>query len=374
VMSKMNLKSLVLSSDDKTTRILRRVLSDLEIDIEHCSTSDQMIRRLTRDRFEAFIVDCSDTDAARSTLRAIKAAPVNKRALSIVLVESQIGLKGGFDMGAHFVLHKPLTVERAKSSFRAVRALMKRERRAQLRVPVQIALDCAGSLCRYRAKTLDLCEGGMAVQFDGQKPRESIFRFSFQLPGVDPKFEFLGEMAWQGDNDQVGVRFRDLPPQERLALRDWLNRQLPDIGPDDPPIPCRLTDLSLAACYVTTSAPFPVSTRVILSIRAGGLEARVCGMVRIAHAEYGMGIEFLQSSPEYEDQLRPMVEILRSKDGAAPEVAVEPDGLETAPQDMTASTPASDDVLVKLFHQEAHLPVEAFLEQMQWQRQLEESS
>ena len=31
----MNLKSLLLSSDEKTVRILRRVLSDLEITIEH---------------------------------------------------------------------------------------------------------------------------------------------------------------------------------------------------------------------------------------------------------------------------------------------------------------------------------------------------
>ncbi|MGB9237113.1 MAG: hypothetical protein WCC04_22115, partial [Terriglobales bacterium] len=133
----MSLKSLLLSSDDKTVRVLRRVLSDLEIGLQHCSSSDESIRRITRQRFEAIIVDCSDPLDAGNVLRAAKAAPVNKRALSIVLVEAKVGLKGGFDMGAHFVLHKPLAVERAKSSFRAVRALMKSERRLQLRVPVQ---------------------------------------------------------------------------------------------------------------------------------------------------------------------------------------------------------------------------------------------
>ncbi len=53
----MNLKSLLLSSDEKTVRILRRVLSDLEIGVEHCSATDDAIRRITRQRFEAIIVD-----------------------------------------------------------------------------------------------------------------------------------------------------------------------------------------------------------------------------------------------------------------------------------------------------------------------------
>src|ERR1039458_742917 len=106
----MDLKSLLLSSDDRTVRILRRVLSDLEISVEHCADSEEAVRRLTRQRFEAIIVDCSDTEESGNVLRASKAAPVNKRALSIVLVENNVGLKGGFEMGAHFVLDRKSVV------------------------------------------------------------------------------------------------------------------------------------------------------------------------------------------------------------------------------------------------------------------------
>src|ERR1019366_6501492 len=51
--SSMGLKSLLLSSDEKTVRVLRRVLSDLEIGVEHCTAVDEAIRRITRQRFEA---------------------------------------------------------------------------------------------------------------------------------------------------------------------------------------------------------------------------------------------------------------------------------------------------------------------------------
>src|ERR1700682_5156200 len=193
----MELKSLLLSSDEKTVRVLRRVLSDLEIDVEHCSGADDAIRRITRQRFEAIIVDGANVEKAGSVLRGAKASPVNSRALGIVLVEPSVGLKGGFEIGAHFVLHKPLSVERAKASFRAVRALMKRERRLQLRVAVQIPVECYGSGA-YKAKTLDLCEGGMALSFLARYTKETSLRFYLELPGIEQKLEIYGEVALAG--------------------------------------------------------------------------------------------------------------------------------------------------------------------------------
>src|SRR5215813_10491395 len=186
----MSLKSLLLSSDEKTVRILRRVLSDIEIGVDHCLSADAAIRKITRQRYEAIIVDCSNPNEATAVLKAAKAAPANNRAIAIVLVESGVGLRGGFEMGAHFVLHKPLSSERAKASFRAVRALMKRERRRQLRVAVQIPVECRGfgSAVTYKAKTLDLCEGGMSIQFPGPIPKETSLRFALELPTMEKKF------------------------------------------------------------------------------------------------------------------------------------------------------------------------------------------
>ena len=272
----MNLKSLLVSSDERTVRILRRVLSDLEIDVEHCSAADDAIRRITRQRFEAIIVDGANAEEAGSVLRGAKAAPVNKRALGIVLVEAPVGLKGGFEMGAHFVLHKPLAVERAKTSFRAVRALMKRERRLQLRVAVQVPVECFGA-GRYKAKTIDLCEGGMAIQFSGRVAKESPLRFSLDLPGMDAKLELHGDLAWEGNGDQAGVRFKDATDEDRNILRQWLNSQLLEPEPDDPPVNCRLSDLSLGGCYLTTNSPFPRGTRVILSIKTADVAVRTGG-------------------------------------------------------------------------------------------------
>ncbi|HKM49462.1 MAG TPA: PilZ domain-containing protein [Terriglobales bacterium] len=372
----MNLKSLLLSSDEKTVRILRRVLGDLEIDVEHCYSADDAICRITRQRFEAIIADATNREDAGNLLRAAKAAPVNKRALTIVLVESPVGLKGGFELGAHFVLHKPLAVERAKGSFRAVRALMKRERRLQLRVEVQIPVECIGS-GQYSAKTLDLCEGGMAVQFSGRVKKENSLHFSLELPGVNQRLEIDGELAWEGYQNRAGVRFTNTTDEQRNLLRQWLNSQLPEPEQDDPPVNCRLTDLSLGGCYLTTSSPFPRRTRVILKIKTGDLEVRAGGVVLVAHSEFGMGVEFLQTTTEQRNQVLRMITTLRANGDKSPQLLVEPDGLETPASDdnvdmfQSSKTEVSgtEDTLVDLFRNQFQVPVETFLEQMREQRQ-----
>ena len=383
----MGLKSLLLSSDEKTVRVLRRVLSDLEIDVEHCTAVDEAIRRITRQRFEAIIADGANVEDAGSLLRGAKAAPVNKRALTVVLVEAPVGLKGGFELGAHFVLHKPLAVERAKASFRAVRAMMKRERRLQLRVPVQIPVECFGwGSRRYRAETLDLCEGGMAIQFSERAKKENSLRFSFELPGMISQgmghiVEIHGELAWEGDGARAGVRFVNATDDQRNALRQWLNSQLAEPEQDDPPVTCRLTDLSLGACYLATNSPFPRRTRVILKIRTADLEIRAGGIVLVAHPEFGMGVEFLQSTTEQRDQVLRMITTLRANGDKSPQLQVEPDGLETSSSDKSVAmfqsfgteSSRADDTLVNLFRQKSETPVEVFLEQMRAQRHAIES-
>jgi len=375
----MELKSLLLSSDEKTVRVLRRVLSDLEINVELCSSAEDAIRRITRQRFEAIIVDGANAEKAGSVLRGAKASPVNSRALGIVLVEPSVGLKGGFEIGAHFVLHKPLAVERAKASFRAVRALMKRERRLQLRVAVQIPVECYGS-DRYKAKTIDLCEGGMAIQFSGRVAKENLLRFALELPGMDQKLEIYGELAWGGNGDQAGVRFKDTTDEQRNIIRQWLSSHLPEPDQDDPPVSCRLSDLSLGGCYLTTGSPFPRGTRVVLSIKTADLEVQTGGVVLVAHPEFGMGVEF-QTTLEQRDHVHRVITTLRVNGDKSPEIQVDPDGLETPLPDgslaafpvSAAKVSATDDTLVDLFRHKFQVPVESFLQQMREQHQSVES-
>src|SRR5438477_4080110 len=177
------LQSLLLCTDDKVVRVLRRVLSELEIGVEQVSDVETAMQRLTRQRFEAIIVDCETPEIASRMLKGIRLSPVNQRAISVAIIDGQGELKGAFELGAHFVLFKPISLERNKSSFRSVRALMKRERRRHARVPVELQVEIvvgggSGSLHRV---TVDLAEIGMAVKIGSSKLPPS-FQVRFALP------------------------------------------------------------------------------------------------------------------------------------------------------------------------------------------------
>ena len=368
----MSLKSLLLCSDEKIVRVLRRVLSDLEIGIEHCTDPDGAIRKLTRQRFEAVIIDCTDLKTATSVLKSARSAPCNKRAIAVAIMEGHSGLRSAFDMGAHFVLHKPVVMERAKASFRAARALMKRERRRNTRVSIQIPVIVSNPETGFRqtTKTTDLSEGGLAVQFARQQKDPGPWLVSFTLPGSKQNIEVGGQVAWQNPSGQIGIRFATMPVDLAHDLRVWLNQNSPESEKDDPPVGCKLTDLSLGGCYLEIASPFPPRTRIVLSMKAGKHELRVEGVIRVMHPDAGMGVEFTQTTAEQRDHVGTFIKTLTAAGNLLPELLVEPEGLETNQSMEQSSKPASDieDPLLDLFHQKASLPTELFLSELRKQR------
>ncbi|HKH97573.1 MAG TPA: PilZ domain-containing protein [Candidatus Sulfotelmatobacter sp.] len=364
----MSLNALVLCSDEKIVRVLRRTLGDLDIGIEVCADSDTALRKLTRRRFEAIIVDCAG-EGSSDVLRSARIAPCNKQAVAVAIVDSTISLKAMFDIGAHFVLYKPVSSERAKSSFRAARALMKSERRRNARVPVQIpvVMRSPGAGGNMKVTTVDLSEGGMAVRI-GQRPRSNgRWQIAFTLPGTETSLELCAEFAWEGTTPQVGLRFVAVSPEATLQLRDWLKKNSPDAEPDDPPVRCQLSDMTMGGCYLELSSPFPASSRVALSMRAAGVEVRAHGVVRVMHPDKGMGVEFTQATPEHRAAVEKFLQVLSGNRTLLPELLVEPEGLESGTGNGHTLPVVTDDPLLQLFRGEP-LPVEAFHAALRQQR------
>jgi c-di-GMP-binding flagellar brake protein YcgR len=368
----MSLKSLVLCSDEKIVRVLRRTLGDLEIGVELCSDSEGALRKLTRQRFEAIIVDCADPGSAE-VLRSARTALCNKRAVAVAIVEPSTGLRSVFDTGAHFVLYKPVSTERAKSSFRAARALMKRERRRNFRIPVQIPMLIRSpeSDATLKVTTTDLSEGGMAVRVPKGRRPTGRWNVSFTLPGTDTTLALMAEFAWEGTAAQAGLRFVDIAEESAQQLRGWLKRNSPEAEQDDPPVRCQLTDLSLGGCYLEIPSPFPVLTRVTLSMSAGSVDLRAEGVVRVMHPDKGMGVEFTQATPHHRKALEKFLGVLTGNRNLLPELLVEPEGLDLEPRansENDAEQSEFDDPLLGLFRSQATLPADSFFAELRKQR------
>jgi CheY-like chemotaxis protein len=362
------LQALLLCSDDKVVRVLRRVLTDLEIGVEHCTEQDSAIQKLTRQRFEAVIVDCTTPVIAAKILKGLKSAPANNRAIAVAIINGQEDLKRAFELGAHFVLRKPIALDRTNASFRSVRALMKRERRRHARIPVElpvkIHMENAGRTLHVH--TADLSENGMAIKSRVQLPPS--FGLQFELPGTSTDIQCRGEIAWEGKPLQ-GIRFRDIPGPASAELKSWIARQLVSEA-DDPPVNCRLTDLSLSACYLETESPFPVRTRLQIAMKVRELELQTEGIVRVMHPGSGMGVQFTEENDRESKRVENFIRTLVSTEGAVPEVEVKPDSIDNSPEAFAEQQTGGDqsDPLLSLFHIGSQLPAVEFYSELRKQR------
>jgi DNA-binding response OmpR family regulator len=365
------LQSLLLCTDDTVVRVLRRVLSELEIGVEQCADLDSTVQKMTRQRFEAVVVDCISPEVTAKVLRGIRSAPANKRAVVVAIIDGQSAAKGATELGAHFVLFKPLSIERTRSSFRAVRALMKRERRRNVRVPVElpVELQFEGSQGSMRTVTSDLGENGIAVKTKNHK-LPSAFRVRFTLPGsTGTEIETRGEVAWEGATI-VGVRFRDLAPEMSEQLKLWIARQFAGAEADEPTVSCKLTDLSLSACYLQTESPFPLRTRLQLMMKVRELELQIEGIVRLMHPSAGMGVEFTQHTSTQKTRVEEFIQTLVTTTGAVPDLQVKPDAIDNSPSAFSSEKMGDDqgDPLLSLFRAKAEIPAELFHAELRKQR------
>jgi hypothetical protein len=71
------------------------------------------------------------------------------------------------------------------------------------------------------------------------------------------------------------------------------------------------TDISMGGCFICTSKPLPVKTRVRAIFRYKEQVVETLGIIRIVKPRIGMGIEFLDVEPPYDRVLVRWLEQLR---------------------------------------------------------------
>jgi hypothetical protein len=133
----------------------------------------------------------------------------------------------------------------------------------------------------------------------------------------------------------------------------------------------RLTDISAGACYLETAEPFAVDTTVLLSIRVSNTEWLLDGVVRVSHAQTGMGVEFT-GVPAHDRRAR-VKELIDRLVGnrEVPRIFVgrkEGQRLAPEPASIVLTDDESPDPLLELIRNGASLTVEQFLSDLRTQR------
>ena len=266
----MSLSSLLVCEDGPSAQMLRQVLEELGIRVESCADTGRAAFRLAQERFDAVILDCQLQKDVNALLHETRASRLNDSTLAVAVVEGQQNVREMFSLGVNLVLYKPLSYERAVSSLRAARSLMRKERRRTPRASVhtQAMIDYAGG-DREKATLVDLTEGGMAVNFGKRLPTSKLY-FQFALPGQGVNVRLSGQVVWQEWNGRAGVQFVDVPQSSLRALRAWLRLNVPDDSEEAPSLSTVTVELQDTP-MPESSAPNPVlPTASVSAVERGG--------------------------------------------------------------------------------------------------------
>jgi CheY-like chemotaxis protein len=219
----MALTSLLVCPDAQAVQVFSRILQDMDIAVEPCGDPRMAQARLDELHFDALLVDCQDEKAAAELITHARNRSLNKTMVVIAIVSGGNEVRDIFAKGANFILHKPISHERAAHSMRAARGLMRSERRVRPRIPVHADASIAyAGKEDVTAALVDLSEGGIAFRSDIKFPPYCKVYFQFALPGNSSLIRLSGEVMWQDSSGRVGIRFAQVPQTSRRVLNDWL--------------------------------------------------------------------------------------------------------------------------------------------------------
>jgi len=223
----MVLDSLILSKDPEVLRVIRPTLEKLSIEVEICHEARAGADILISDKFDAVIVDCDDLNGGLAVLQGLKTTPSNRNSVAFAILNGKrTTTQQAFDMGANFVLQKPISALNASRCFHAALNFMVKERRRYFRHPVKMLVKVVVEGKTLNATSTNISEGGMALMLREALPKGAAPCLKFSLPGKNIHMEVEAEVAWADVKGLAGLRFQNVPKTSQEQLEHWLDEQM----------------------------------------------------------------------------------------------------------------------------------------------------
>ncbi|MFZ3213334.1 MAG: PilZ domain-containing protein [Terriglobales bacterium] len=214
------MQALLVSRDADAVSVLQSVMHELDVESEVCAELQPAVERLAEGATSAVVVDY-DVEHASELLKLMRQNYAGS-CVALAMVKGLASIQAAYDMGANFVLIKPVSAAAASCSLAEATALVERmtHRPARLLVPTLAYVNFEGGL--DPAIILDISERGMAIQALQPVHAEGPLRLRFDLPGTSETMSLTSEIMWADSSGRAGLRFLDLSQEEQQRLWDWV--------------------------------------------------------------------------------------------------------------------------------------------------------
>ena len=219
----MGLECLLLTEDATLLSAIRAKFTELDLGLIMRKDAVSAIELSKRRHLDGFVIDCDDVSGGAEALSNIRRNPANKRSVILAVLNGATSISQAFEMGANFILAKPVQEGRITSLLDMAVPKMKSEHRRYFRyesdLPVEFRLHTGQCL---PARMLNISEGGIAIR--AHEPlSEGAGSLQFDLPSIQAeRFKARAIVAWATES-VAGLQFIYVEPQCRAGFEAWLS-------------------------------------------------------------------------------------------------------------------------------------------------------
>src|ERR1700734_1568494 len=179
----MTLSSMVVSRDWQEVSVLECILGGLHMDVAVENEPQRALRRLSKSKVDALIVDC-DLNGTGQFFRELQREAPRATTVPLVIMGSSQGRHDMEGTGAMYAFDKPISVEQAVRTLSAARNMILdgrlRYHRAGLEAPVTLS---GRRQKRVGAQLINLSQGGLQVRLENGFDPADLSRAWFEWPG-----------------------------------------------------------------------------------------------------------------------------------------------------------------------------------------------
>jgi hypothetical protein len=214
---------LLISKDPAAIRQLSEGMQSFAIATEVCGEVSMALPLVSRQKFEAVIVDCAIGHAAE-ILEQVRLSASNRTAVTFAIAEPH--KLASLQIHPNFVIEKPLSTGSVERTLKAAFGLIVRERRRSFRCPVAISASATIAGQHASCHLENISEGGMAIaELPSLRPGARL-TVQFRFPGHPRLFAIESEVCWYDEKGRAGLRSLVIPPDQKAILQAWLAAKL----------------------------------------------------------------------------------------------------------------------------------------------------
>jgi len=225
----VKIKIMAVDDEPVVLSMLKTLLQALGYQVLAIGDSREALKRLKIEKVDGLFVDVrmphlDGFDLARET----RLLNLNGQVPIVMLTGQADGatMRRGFNMGVSFFLGKPFTRERVYKMMGAIKGPMSREQARYMRIPLHTPVGCSWgfhSPGHYKSNSENISEGGMRLNPLGGLGVGNGLSLIFALPGVQQKFTVDAIVVREVADGGAGVKFINLPSQEKAALQLYIS-------------------------------------------------------------------------------------------------------------------------------------------------------